>query len=343
MALTSDILSHLACPVCGFCLTSRGSDLVCDNCVKVYKVFGDIPDLRYCTGALSPLFAEDERRAEELRRRSAHLSHQDMVRLCYQLPASRTAQSVETSVDYMLRGRERMKDLVAAFSEAVEAKGWAIRADGLALDLGCGCATTTGYLTERFSLVFGVNPAKDELVVAERVNRTCFANRMVLVCAFGEHLPFQDETFDFVLASDVIEHVVDPQALLLEAERVLKPGGIFCLTSPNQFNLISPEGHVKVRFVGLVPTPLRETYVRWRTGGASWVMRNVRPLSYGSLRKSLRRLRQSDFDIVMYRPGPHKPRTWLARVARCFPRLARWFLVHFSGQHEVIIRKRNAV
>lgn len=47
-------------------------------------------------------------------------------------------------------------------------------------------------------------------------------------------LPCPDESFDYVLCCEVLEHMeVDPMFMLSEVNRVLKPGGILILTTPN--------------------------------------------------------------------------------------------------------------
>ena len=43
----------------------------------------------------------------------------------------------------------------------------------------------------------------------------------------GEHLPFDDASFDFVFCKQVLEHVERPHELLCEVARVLRPGGSF--------------------------------------------------------------------------------------------------------------------
>ena len=53
-----------------------------------------------------------------------------------------------------------------------------------------------------------------------------------------ESLPFSDESFDFVTYMDVIEHhAYSPKRVLLEARRVLTPGGCLIVTTPNHASI----------------------------------------------------------------------------------------------------------
>jgi demethylmenaquinone methyltransferase/2-methoxy-6-polyprenyl-1,4-benzoquinol methylase len=50
-------------------------------------------------------------------------------------------------------------------------------------------------------------------------------------------LPYEDQSFDVVMAAHVLEHLPDPQRALAEMVRVLKPGGMvfICVTRPSLF------------------------------------------------------------------------------------------------------------
>ena len=53
-------------------------------------------------------------------------------------------------------------------------------------------------------------------------------------------LPYPDNYFDAVIFSEVIEHLnINPLPVLQEINRILKPGGIVYITTPNQVNLLN--------------------------------------------------------------------------------------------------------
>src|SRR5690606_10990063 len=53
------------------------------------------------------------------------------------------------------------------------------------------------------------------------------SGRVVYQQADAYRLPFPEQSFDVVTNLDFLEHVEDPQAIIAECARVLKPGGLF--------------------------------------------------------------------------------------------------------------------
>ncbi|MGI0148048.1 MAG: class I SAM-dependent methyltransferase, partial [Thermoplasmata archaeon] len=66
----------------------------------------------------------------------------------------------------------------------------------------------------------------------------------------GQALPFADETFDAIVATEVIEHVRYPFRLLREIRRTLKPTGRVLLSTPN---VAIPVNRVALALFGLFP------------------------------------------------------------------------------------------
>ena len=73
------------------------------------------------------------------------------------------------------------------------------------------------------------------------------------VVASADDLPFEDETFDSVISTQVFEHLKQPRIAASEISRVLKPGGKCLITVP-QMNELHEEPHDYFRYTkfGLV-------------------------------------------------------------------------------------------
>ena len=65
----------------------------------------------------------------------------------------------------------------------------------------------------------------------EQVKRRCDSTRVVGSIL---NIPFEDGRFDVVMSTEVIEHTPDPELAVQELCRVVRPGGLLVLTSPNR-------------------------------------------------------------------------------------------------------------
>jgi ubiquinone/menaquinone biosynthesis C-methylase UbiE len=96
------------------------------------------------------------------------------------------------------------------------------------LDVGCGANLTYDLsAVERGVKLVGVDFAYNFLRLAPR------NDRISLVQADVEQLPFADQSFDAAVCSEVAEHVPDDNAVVSEIARVLRPNGLLFLTVPN--------------------------------------------------------------------------------------------------------------
>lgn len=72
--------------------------------------------------------------------------------------------------------------------------------------------------------------------------------------ADGRLLPFDDQTFDYMVSNQVIEHVDGREALFAEIRRVLKPGGTVLFSFPNRIAPNKPHG--LPRMLSMLPKPI---------------------------------------------------------------------------------------
>lgn len=74
-------------------------------------------------------------------------------------------------------------------------------------------------------------------LLGERVTRYISvdlrATPLVDILASGESLPLRNDSFDLVICTQVLQYVVEPQQLLSEAHRVLRPNGYLFLSVPS--------------------------------------------------------------------------------------------------------------
>lgn len=108
---------------------------------------------------------------------------------------------------------------------------------GRVLEVGCGLGHLLGWLTDKYR-VFGADI--NSWALAES-RRNVPQGNFVLLSA-EELDAFKDSAFQIVIAKHVVEHLHDPERAVAEMGRVLAPGGLLVLATPN---LSSPMRGVK--------------------------------------------------------------------------------------------------
>jgi SAM-dependent methyltransferase len=131
------------------------------------------------------------------------------------------------------------------------------------LDLGCGAAQTTRWLTAHGAYAVGVDLAFEQVRRA-----TGPAGR--LVCADAERLPFGDAVFDLACSAyGALPFVADSARVMAEVARVLKPGGTFVFSVTHPFRWCFPDRDdaltVETSYFDRTP------YVEQRKGRATYV------------------------------------------------------------------------
>jgi len=92
------------------------------------------------------------------------------------------------------------------------------------LDIGCGGGFLSNNLGSLGHRVTGLDASSDALAVARRYDSTGSVRYQQ---GDALNLPYADCSFDAVCAMDFLEHVENPDRVIAEAQRVLKPSGLF--------------------------------------------------------------------------------------------------------------------
>jgi ubiquinone/menaquinone biosynthesis C-methylase UbiE len=132
------------------------------------------------------------------------------------------------------------------------------------LDMGCGGGRHAFAVLRRGARVVAFDASRDELDGVRTMAAAMAAAGEVpaggeLLCVEGDALalPFDDASFDRIIAAEVLEHIPDDRRAIAELVRVLAPGGRIAVTVPSRFpervNWLldsdyhdTPGGHVRI-------------------------------------------------------------------------------------------------
>lgn len=243
------------CPRCRGQLIEAHAGVRCSSCRSFYERIGGILDLRI-QGAGSFDCRADTERAKSLLAAIPNPSANDLITRVF---------SAGGEWDEAWAESRRRRVLSSTESLRRELRGWlhAAMVSPL-LDLGCGAGSLLVAAAREDLQGIGIDVSLTLLLIAQQLILE-EGGQPVVAAAFAEALPLGDSSVSAVISLDVIEHVNDPESYLVEAGRVLRPGGVAAFSTPNRYSL-TKEPHVGVWGVGWLPRDLQKPFVRIRNG-----------------------------------------------------------------------------
>ncbi len=303
--------AHLpfCCPLCKGVLSAepevQPQRYRCAACARDYPVVLGIPDFRVFPDPYID-YAADHAKGERLAAEANTMSFARLVERYWEMTPDVPRQLVPRYVRHALGGVERGRSSLQAVRQASAALGVQLAPQRYFLEIGCG---TGGFLiaaAQQYDQVVGIDIAFRWLILArKRVEEAvqqgdlspAQAARIQIVCCCAEHLPFPDQGFDLVVASDVIEHTAQQEQLLRQSRHALRPGGLLFIATPNRLSL-TPEPHVQVWGVGFLPRAWMQPYVRLVRGIP---YEHIRLLSRFELESLFRRAGFSRWQVLLPR------------------------------------------
>ncbi|MEK7677632.1 MAG: class I SAM-dependent methyltransferase [Verrucomicrobiota bacterium] len=142
------------------------------------------------------------------------------------------------------------------------------------LDVGAGTGRLIELFRERFGTESRACDYTDQLM-------TLPGQKVDIVNLNHEPFPYAEATFDIITATEVVEHLERCREVLRELHRILRPGGLCILTTPNILNLNSRLRFLWFGFWNLFgPLPVKNSAL-YSTGG------HINPVSYFYLAHAL--------------------------------------------------------
>jgi ubiquinone/menaquinone biosynthesis C-methylase UbiE len=199
------------------------------------------------------------------------------------------------------------------------------------LDIGCGSGGIAATIAPCVKSIIGIDPEPwDRWLHYQRANPN-----VQLINESMETLSCADNGMDIVVCNQVYEHVSNPQKLIAEIHRVLKPGGYCYFAGPNFLFPIEP--HIHLPFLHWLPRSWANTLLH--ICGASGTL-EANSASYWTLKKWLHLFEiKNAVPYIIKQPYAYGRRNWTWRILACMPSFLIERLTWLSPSFVFVLRK----
>ncbi len=124
------------------------------------------------------------------------------------------------------------------------------------VEVGAGSGRDSLALAAEGAIVTMLDYSQDALqLMREQIRQSHI--KVQLICGDAFHLPFKDGSVDVIFHQGLLEHFTNPEGILKENHRVLKPGGFALADVPQKYHLYTVVKHLLIR--------LNKWFAGWET------------------------------------------------------------------------------
>ncbi|WP_372932297.1 class I SAM-dependent methyltransferase [Mariniphaga sediminis] len=190
-------------------MPSGNDELICTNCNQKYDIANNVPLLLQYT-------EPEEQPATELHKNQGtlfnYIEHYQKDAKVYDYFSERDSGTEH--------GDRRVREYIASQIPLKK---------GRILDVGCGKAWVARDFCPQGFEVTSMDISLEN--TSEALKRYPFENHSAVV-ADAYSPPFKKNSFDYIIASEIIEHVAYPDNFVKSLFQILKPGGVLIVTTP---------------------------------------------------------------------------------------------------------------
>ena len=167
------------------------------------------------------------------------------------------------------------------------------------LNVGGSAGVIDEYLARSFGQVTGIDIDEKAIGYAKANFKR---DNLSFETGDAMNLVYKANSFDVVICSQVYEHVMDADTMMVEIYRVVKPGGLVYFAAGNRLMLIEP--HYKLPLLSVLPRPLSHLYLRICGKGSYYYEKH---LSYWGLKKLVGSFEITDYTKkILFDPEKYK-------------------------------------